>query len=102
MDTDDFSKMTWEIIVRAARVSDTLKAELGMMSSNHKSEDEWLRSVRKRLEHIVGSPGKYVAYWNLEEEEGVTPDDIKKLSEDLHRRIDKVLTTPLSERGLRE
>jgi hypothetical protein len=32
MDTDDLSEMAWNVIVQAAEVSDTLKAELGAMS----------------------------------------------------------------------
>lgn len=40
MDTDEFSEMAWDIIVRAARVSDTLKSELGMLSGKHKSENK--------------------------------------------------------------
>jgi len=102
MDTDEFSEMAWDIIVRAARVSDTLKSELGMLSGKYKSENEWLRGVSKHLEEIIDTPERYVEYWNLEQEEGVTPDEIKKLSEDLCRRIDKILTTILSERGTRE
>lgn len=32
MDTDNFTEMAWDVIVCAARVSDTLKAELGAMA----------------------------------------------------------------------
>ena len=32
MDTDDLTDMAWDIIVRAANFSDTLKVELGAMS----------------------------------------------------------------------
>ena len=34
MDTDDLTEMAWDLIVRAARVSDTLKAELPPYSFN--------------------------------------------------------------------
>ena len=47
MDTDDLSEMAWEIIARAAQVSDTLKAELGTRSGKYNSEDDWLRGVLK-------------------------------------------------------
>ena len=53
MDTDDLTEMAWDVIVRAAHVSDTLKAELGAMASRFKSENEWLRGVRAHLEEIL-------------------------------------------------
>jgi hypothetical protein len=42
VDTDELTEMAWEAIVRAACVSDTLKAELGAMARQFQSEDEWL------------------------------------------------------------
>ena len=99
MDTDEFSEMTYDIIVRAARTSDTLKAELGALSGRYKSENEWLRGVSRHLKMIIIDPQEYVDYWNLEEEEGIMSDKIKKASEDLLQRIDKVLMTPLAERN---
>ena len=100
MDTDEFSEMTYDIIIRAARTSDTLKAELGALSGRYKSENEWLRGVSRHLKKIIHDPQEYVDYWNLEEEEGIMSDKIKKASEDLLQRIDKVLMPPLAERGL--
>lgn len=91
--------MTYDIIVRAARTSDTLKAELGALSGRYKSENEWLRGVSKYLKKIINDPQEYVDYWNLDEEEGIISDKIKKASEDLLQRIYKVLMTPLAERG---
>ena len=102
MDTDDFSEMAYDIIVRAARTSDTLKAELGALSGRYKSENEWLRGVSRHLKKIINDPQEYVDYWNLEEEEGIMSDKIKKASEDLLQRIDKVLMMPLTKRGLGE
>ena len=45
MDTDALSEMAYGIIVQAARISDTLKAELGALSGNYDKEDDWLRGV---------------------------------------------------------
>ena len=98
MDTDEFSEMAYDIIVRATRISDTLKTELGALSSRYKSENEWLGGVQEHLRIIVDDPESYADYWNLQEEEGITADKIKKVTEDLLHRIDKVLITPLSER----
>jgi hypothetical protein len=99
MDTDELTEMAYDIIVRAARVCDTLKTELGAMSGKYKSENEWLQGVRNYLEEIMDSPDGYVDYWNLEEEEGITPAAIKEYAVELLLQVDKVLTTPLNERG---
>jgi len=99
MDTDEFSEMSYDIIIQAARISDTLKAELGALSSRYKIENEWLWGVKEHLQDIMDDPEGYVDYWNLEEEEGIESNKIKRASEDLLQRIDHVLMTPLSERG---
>jgi hypothetical protein len=52
--------MAWDVIVRAARVSDTLKAELGATARQFQSEDEWLRGVRAHLVEIFEDPAEYV------------------------------------------
>jgi RNA processing factor Prp31 len=102
MDTDELSEMAYDIIIRAARVTDTLKAELGAMSSKYKSEEEWLRGVRNHLNEIINDPEEYAEYWNLQEEEGITPGKIKKLTENLLRISEIVLVTPIKERGARD
>lgn len=102
MDTDNFSDMAYDIIVRAARISDTLKVELGAMSGKYQNEDDWLNGVQKRLQRIFKDPGAYVDYWNLEEEEGVTPAMIKKGAVALCRRVEAVQATPLNQRGERK
>jgi hypothetical protein len=102
MDTDDFSEMSYDIIVRAARTSDTLKAELGALSGRYKSENEWLRGVSRHLKKIINDPQEYVDYWNLQEKEGITPEEIKKLADNLFRVSEIVLVTPIKERGTRD
>ena len=99
MDTDYFSDMAYDIIVRAARISDTLKSELGAMSGRYQNEDDWLNGVRKHLQGIIKNPDEYVDYWNLEEEEGVTPGKLKKGVAALCRRVDDVQAAPLHKRG---
>ena len=99
MDTDYFSDMAYDIIVRAARISDTLKSELGAMSGKYHSEDDWLIGVRKHLRMIIKDPEEYVDYWDLEEAEGVTPDKLKKSVIALCSRVDEVLAIPLNQRG---
>lgn len=102
MDTDDFSDMAYAIIRQAARVSDTLKAELGAMSRDHRHEDDWLRGVQKHLRGIQAHPQDYVDLWSLEEFEGVTPAKIRELATHLLNQIPEILATPLEIRGQRE
>ena len=56
MDTDDLSERAYGIIAQAARVCDTLKAELGALSMECKNESEWLEGVQNRLMRIVDDP----------------------------------------------
>ncbi len=102
MDTDDLTEMAWDVIMRAARVSDTLKAELGAMASQFQSEDEWLQGVRAHLEEIAADPAEYVESWDLENEERVTATMIRICAADLCSRMDSILARPMNKRGLRE
>ncbi|MDZ7582895.1 MAG: hypothetical protein U5R30_20490 [Deltaproteobacteria bacterium] len=94
--------MAWDVIVRAARVSDTLKAELGAMASRFESEDEWLRGVCTHLEEIIEDPAEYVDYWDLENEEAVSATMIGSIAKELYGRVDKILAMPMNKRGSRE
>ncbi len=102
MDTDDLTEMAWGVIVRAAQVSDTLKAELGAMASRFKTEDEWLRGVRAHLEEILEDPAEYVEDWDLENTEAVTAAIIGSIAVELRGRVDNVLSMPMNKRGARE
>jgi len=93
--------MAWGIIARAARVSDTLKAELGALSLNYKNEDDWLCGAQQHLQGILADPDAYVKLWNLEEFEGVTVNKINQLATNLNRQVNEVLGTPLNQRGVR-
>ncbi len=99
MDTDDLSEMAWDVIVCAAHVSDTLKAELGAMASRFKTEDAWLRGVRAHLIEIFEDPAEYVDYWDLENTEAVTATMIGSIAAQLCGRVDSVLSTPMDKRG---
>jgi hypothetical protein len=101
MDTDDLTEMAWGVIVGAAHVSDTLKAELGAMASRFKTEDEWLRAVRAHLVGIFEDPAKYVDYWDLDNEEGITATMIGGIAAELRGRVDRVLSTQMNKRGAR-
>ncbi|MEN6374455.1 MAG: hypothetical protein ABFD75_06680 [Smithella sp.] len=101
MDTDDLTEMAWDVIVRAARVSDTLKAELGAMAYRYQSEDEWLQGVRTHLEEIADDPAEYVESWDLENEEGITATMIGSCATEICFRVNEILAIPLSKRGAR-
>lgn len=99
MDTDDLSEMAWDIIARAAQVSDTLKVDLGARSGRYGNEDDWLRGVLKFLQKVVEDPDDYVDYWNLEQEEGVTAAMLREIATDLSRRAKETLAKPPTQRG---
>lgn len=101
MDTDDLTEMAWNVIVRAARVSDTLKAELGAMACRcrFQSEDKWLQGVRAHLKELAAAPDDYVDSWDLENEESVTAGQMKKCAMELCDRVDQILATPIHKRG---
>ena len=103
MDTDELTEMAWNIIVRAAYVSDTLKAQLGVLSGQFQNEDEfWFQGVREHLDGIAGDPDEYVEFWNLEEEENVSASMLMACAIELCRMVDEILTIPLNNRGRRE
>jgi len=99
MDTDYLTEMAYDIIVRAARVSDTLKAELGAMARHFDSEDEWLRGVQAHLEEICEDPDEYVEMWDLEDAEAVTAAMIGRFAAELRERVDVILAMPMNRRG---
>lgn len=101
MDTDDLTEIAWGIIISASQVSDTLKAELGVMASRFKTEDEWLRRVRAHLVEIFEDPAEYVDSWDLENTEAVTVTMIGSIAAELRGRVDSVLSTPMNKRGSR-
>ncbi len=102
MDTDDFSDLAYDIIIQAARVSDTLKAELGSMARDYGQEEDWLHGAEKHLRGIQAHPQDYVDLWSLDEFEGVTPIKIQELATRLLRKISEILATPQEMRGQRE
>ena len=99
MDTDELTEMSWDIIVYAASVSDTLKAELGTLANDFKCEDEWLRGALAHLEEIIEDPRGYAEFWDLETEEHLTEPMIKDFAGELRNRIIKILTIPIGDRG---
>ena len=101
MDTDNFSDMAYAVIQQAARVSDTLKAELAAISRDYRHEEDWLRGVQKHLRGILTHPQDYVDFWSLEEFEAVTSTMIQELATRLQEQSCGTLATPPAMRGQR-
>jgi hypothetical protein len=91
MDTDDLTESAWDIIIRAAHVSDALKAELGAMARRFRSEDEWLQEIRLYLEEIIEDPDGYAEDWDPGIGAGLSPAVIRKRAAELCRRLDEIL-----------
>lgn len=90
MDTDDLSEKAYGIFVHAARMCDTLKAELGALSCECKNEDEWLDRVQSHLRKIVKDPAGYVKTWDLDEEEGIDKSQMRTIARKLSQRVDEI------------
>lgn len=99
MDTDDLTDLAYNIILRAADISDMLRVELGAMASQFATEDDWLRGIRAYLREVADEADDYVDVNRLEEFEGVTPAMIRRGATELGRLADDVLATPLDQRG---
>ena len=103
MGTDDLTEMAGDVIVRAVRVSDTLKAELDAMARQFKFDNEWLQGVqgvRVYLEEIADDPAEYVDSWDLENEEGATATMIGSCATEICCRVKEILAVPLIKRGV--
>ena len=90
MDTDDLSEKAYGIIVHAARMCDTLNAELGALSCECKTEGDWLDRVQNHLRKIVKDPSGYVDYWGLDEEEGIDKSKMRTIARKLSQRMDEI------------
>ena len=96
MDTDGFSDAAYDIIVQAAQVSDTLKAQLGVLSQIYNNEDDWLHGIQTYLQKIEEEPDDYVEFWGIKEFEYVTTGTIMALSAKLRNQVDSLI---LSRKG---
>ena len=99
MDTDDLTDMAWDVIVRAAHFSNTLKVELGAMSRQFQNENEWLLGVREHLGKFTEAPDEYVDFLSLEEEENISQNMLQEFVVVLSSRVGEVLAVPLDKRG---
>ena len=56
MDTDDLTEMAYQTILFASRISDYLKADIGVRSHDYTNEDDYLNGVLKFIREIKNDP----------------------------------------------
>lgn len=97
MDTDYLTPMAYEIIVRANRILDVLKTEIGASCERYENEYSFLEGTLNFIERKIRNPESYLDFWNYLDEIDVT--QFKTELEELKTFIVKVIETPLSGRG---
>lgn len=97
MDTDYLTPMACEIIVRAERILDVLKTEIGASCSRYETEDSFLEGTLHFIDRKIRDPECYLDFWNYLDE--IYVDQFKKDLKGLKRFIIEVIETPQSERG---
>jgi hypothetical protein len=96
MDTDDLTNMAYYSIVIAASFNDFLKAELGAEARHHKTEDEYLNAILKKVKRIKRDIRGYLDGWNLIDEVNIT--SFRKDITLLIQHIENTINTSKSDR----
>lgn len=98
MDTDCLTEDAYEaLIVESGNVSEYLRADIGMSASEYSDEDSYLKGALKALKEIVDDSMDYLEGWSLEED--IDADEFKQDVLKLIEKINKVINTPLKDRG---
>jgi hypothetical protein len=97
MDTDCLTEMAYETIRRADDVLDVLVSEIGASASDKQTEDDFLRGVVAHLRRILRSPKAYLDGWDYLDDVDVRT--FRKDVGEILAYVEKVLSTPYSERG---
>lgn len=97
MDTGDLTDMAYYSLIIADEITDYLKADLGVLSSKYKNEDEYLNGMLKFINKIKESPEDYIDYWGLWGEIDISY--FKFFLEKLTKHIIVTLETPIRQRG---
>jgi hypothetical protein len=97
MDTDELTEMAYECLRIAESTCHYLTLEFGAMSNNLNNEDDYLKGVLKRVKNIKKNPLEFIEYWDLEAE--LSERSLNSCLNDLEKHIQKVLETPIQDRG---
>jgi len=97
MDTDDLTPMAYEIIVRASKVLDVLKTEIGASCAKYDNEDSFIKGTLNFIEKKIEAPESYLIFWNYLGEVDIVR--FRSGLKDLRMFIIKVINTPLQDRG---
>ena len=89
--------MAYDCIRLADDATDVLKSEIGAACSQYRSEDEYLQGILADVKEIEEDPEEYLDWWNLLEQTDI-PEFISKIRV-LRQHIEKVIKTPIAERG---
>ncbi len=97
MDTDYLTPMAYETISLAGEVLDVLRSEIGASAKDTRTEDDFLRGVRRHLRAILRSASSYLDEWNYLDEVDVREfrSGVKKVL----AHVEQTLNTPLERRG---
>jgi len=96
MDTDDLTKMAYHSIVIAACLNDFLKSELGAEARHHKTEDEYLNAILKKVKEIKKNIKGYLEGWDLLDDVNIS--SFKKNITLLQKHIECTINTSESDR----
>jgi hypothetical protein len=97
MDTDDLTPMAYATLSLAYQASEPMRAELGVLASNYRSEDEYLTGISEFLDAILEAPGDYIESWYLNDE--IEVKTFTKAVESVRAHVISTLATPRSKRG---
>lgn len=97
MDTDDLTEQAYNVIQRADRVLDVLRAEIGASAQQYPSEDDFLKGSLKMLEDVLSDPESYLDSWNYLDT--VDPKRFAAGVRGLMSQIEETLKVPIEQRG---
>jgi hypothetical protein len=99
MDTDDLTQMAYRTIILAGEFCDSIRCEIGAMSTKFSNEDAYLRGILRFLRDIVADPEEYLEEWGLDGE--VEPAWYRNKVRVVIDHVTKTLATSEDQRGPR-
>ena len=97
MDTDDLTEMAYKSVIIADRITEYLKCDLGVRSTDYEDENAYLYGIVQFVREIKADPEEYLDYWNIWEELELAA--FTQGLEELENHIQKTIDTPIERRG---